>query len=84
MDGQGQLIVVVENRGPVPISNLQVTPVLINAAGNIVREGSPVHVRGPIKPGEQASAKAGGGGVSPAQLPNVRVRIDGAKVASKQ
>ena len=84
VNGQGELIVVVENRAPVPISNLQVTPVLINAAGNIVREGSPVHVRGPIKPGERARAKAGGGGVSPAQLPSIRVRVDGAKVASKQ
>ena len=83
VDAQGQLIVIVENRAPVPISDLQLTPVIVNAAGNIVRQGSPVHVRGPLKPGERASAKAGAG-VPPAQLPNIRVRVDGASVASKQ
>ena len=83
VDAQGQLIVIVENRAPVPISDLQLTPVIVNAAGNIVRQGSPVHVRGPLKPGERASAKAGAG-VPPAQLPNIRVRVDGASVTSKQ
>jgi hypothetical protein len=56
---------------------------MIDAAGNIVRQGSPVHLRGPLKPGERASAKAGAG-VAPAQLPSIRVRVDGASVASRQ
>jgi predicted Zn-dependent protease len=80
-NAQGQLIVIVENRAPVAISNLQVTPVMINAAGNIVREGAPVRLRGPLQPGERTSKSAGAGTVTPAELSAIRVRVDGASVA---
>jgi predicted Zn-dependent protease len=81
VDSQGQLFVVVENRAPVPISDLQVTPVVINGAGDIVRQGSPVRLRGTLKPGERSNANAGVGAVSQEQLVSIRVRVDHARVA---
>ena len=81
VDSQGRVIVVVQNRSNVPLTGIQVTPVLLDASGRIVQQGNPVAIQGVVKPGEQAGADSGIGNVSSEQLQALRVRIDAAKVA---
>jgi tetratricopeptide (TPR) repeat protein len=80
-DAQGRLMVVIQNRSPAPLSGIQVTPVLVDAAGRVVQQGSPVVFRAVVQPGEQAAAQTGVANVAQAQLPYLRFRVDGARVA---
>ena len=81
VDSQGRVIVVVQNRSNVPLTGIQVTPVLLDASGRIVQQGNPVAIQAVVKPGEQAGVDSGIGNVSSEQLQALRVRIDAAKVA---
>ncbi|MGH8239553.1 MAG: M48 family metalloprotease, partial [Steroidobacteraceae bacterium] len=80
-DSQGRLLVVVQNRAPVPLRDFQVTPVLIDGSGRILQQGSPVRVGAVLKPGEQVAAASGIGNISQQQLPYLRFRVDGARIA---
>jgi predicted Zn-dependent protease len=80
-DSQGRLMVVVQNQAKVPLTGIQVTPVLIDAAGRVVQQGNPVAIKSVVKPGEQAAAPSGIDNLSQAQLQALRVRVDGAKIA---
>jgi hypothetical protein len=80
-DAQGRLVVVVQNRSPAPLTGIQVTPVLVDAAGRVARQGSPVVFRSVVQPGQQAAAQTGIANVAQEQLPYLRFRVDGAKVA---
>jgi predicted Zn-dependent protease len=80
-DSQGRLVVVVQNRSPTPLTGIQVTPVLVDAAGRVARQGSPVVFRSVVQPGQQAAAQTGIANVAQEQLPYLRFRVDGAKVA---
>ena len=77
----GKPLVVVQNRSPVPLAAISVTPVLVNAAGQIVQQGRAVVIRGPVQSGEQVAADAGMGTLTPEQLQSVRFRVDAARVA---
>lgn len=77
----GQPLLVVQNKSPVPLGSISVTPVLVNSAGQIVQQARAVVIRGPVQPGEQVAADAGLAGLSPEQLQAVRFRIDAARVA---
>jgi beta-barrel assembly-enhancing protease len=79
-DSQGRLLVVVQNRAPVPLRDFQVTPVLVDAGGRVVQQGSPVRVGAVLKPGEQVAASSGIGNISQQQLPYLRFRVDGARI----
>lgn len=82
-DSQGRLLVVVQNKSPLPLHSIQVTPVLVDAAGRILQQGSPVRVNATVKPGEQAAAASGisSNSIPKEQLQNLRFRVDGAKIA---
>jgi hypothetical protein len=80
-DGQGRLLVVVQNRAPVPLRDVQVTPVLVDASGRIVQQGSPVRVGAVLKPGEHVAAGAGIASISQEQLQYLRFKVDGARIA---
>jgi len=80
-DAQGRLLVVVQNRSPVPLTGIQVTPVLVDGAGRVAQQGSPVVFHGVLQPGQQTAAQSGIGSVAQAQLPHLRFRVDNAKVA---
>lgn len=80
-DAQGRLMVVIQNRSPSPLSGIQVTPVLVDAAGRVVQQGSPVVFRAVVQPGEQVAAQTGVANVAQEQLQYLRFRVDGAKVA---
>ncbi|MBL8202560.1 MAG: M48 family metalloprotease [Chromatiales bacterium] len=77
----GRLMLVIENRAALPLSDIQVTPVMVDASGNIVRQANPVGIRQVLKPGERAAVDAGVGAVSQQNLPAIRFRVDTAKVA---
>lgn len=79
-DAQGRHLVVVQNRSPVALANIQVTTVLINGAGQIVQQGSPVRLSNTLKSGEQAAAPSGITSISQTELPYLRFRVDGAQV----
>jgi predicted Zn-dependent protease len=80
-DGQGRLLVVLQNRAPVSLRDFQVTPVLVDQGGRIVQQGSPVRVGAVLKPGEQVAAGSGVGNIPQAQLQYLRFRVDGARIA---
>jgi predicted Zn-dependent protease len=80
-DAQGRLLVVVQNRSPVPLTGIQVTPVLVDGAGRVARQSSPVVFNAVLQPGQQTAAQSGIASVAQAQRPYLRFRVDSAKVA---
>jgi predicted Zn-dependent protease len=81
LDSKGQVMVVVQNRSRVALHAVQVTPVLVDAAGRVVRQGDPVLIRSVVNPGEQAAAPTGIANLSQEQLQALRFRVDGAQIA---
>ncbi len=81
LDSQGQVMVVVQNRSRIALHAVQVTPVLVDATGRVVRQGDPVLIRSVVKPGEQAAAPTGIANLSQEQLQALRFRVDGAQIA---
>jgi beta-barrel assembly-enhancing protease len=80
-DSQGRLLVVLQNRAPVPLRDFQVTPVLVDQSGRVMQQASPVRVAAVLKPGEQVAAGSGIGSISQQELPYLRFRVDGARIA---
>ncbi|HWK74724.1 MAG TPA: tetratricopeptide repeat protein, partial [Povalibacter sp.] len=80
-DAQGRLLVVVQNRSPLPLRAIQVTPVLVDSAGRIVQQGNPIQLNATLKSGEQTAAPSGVTNLSQAQLQALRFRVDGARIA---
>jgi hypothetical protein len=76
----GRVIVVFENRAPLPLTGIQVTPVLVDASGRVVRQADPVTMSGTIKPGERGAMDAGVGAVDPKTLQSLRFHVDKAQV----
>lgn len=81
VDRFGRLILIVENRSPVPLTRIRVTPVLVDGAGRIVREGTTIVIREVLNPDQRIASDAGVGALPPAQLAHIRFRVDGAQVA---
>ncbi|MEO7775235.1 MAG: M48 family metalloprotease [Steroidobacteraceae bacterium] len=76
----GKPVVIVQNRAPVALADITLTPVLVNASGQIVQQGNPVRINGTLKAGESVAADPGIA-VSEDQLVNLRFRIDNARIA---
>ncbi len=55
----GKPLLVVQNKSPVPLGSISVTPVLVNSAGQIVQQARAVVIRGPVGPGEQVRGRRG-------------------------
>lgn len=81
LDASGRALVVVQNRSGLTLDSVRATPVVVDAAGQIVQQGTAVTIGGPIAPGKTAGADAGLGVLSQAQVQGMRVRIDSAQVA---
>jgi beta-barrel assembly-enhancing protease len=77
----GKPIMVVQNRAPVALGTITVTPVLVNASGQIVQQGRAVNISGPVQSGEQVIVDPALGSLTPEQLQTVRFRVDAARVA---
>ncbi len=76
LDARGAVVAVVENRAPFAVSQIVLTPVLLDANGQIAQEGRQVRIAGVVQPGERASVNAGVGVVSDAERERLRIRVD--------
>ena len=83
IDSRGRLILIVENRAPVALSAIQVTPVLVDAAGRVVREAQAIVIREVVQPNQRIAGDAGVGSFPPDQLAHVRFRVDGARIVER-
>jgi predicted Zn-dependent protease len=83
LDSRGRLVLIVENRAPVALSGIQVTPVLVDGAGRIVREAQPVIIREVVQPNQRIAGDAGVGAIPPEELAHVRFRVDGARIVER-
>jgi predicted Zn-dependent protease len=77
----GKPVVVVQNRSPVALSSIVITPVTVDAAGRISSTGRSVNIGGPLAAGKSVAVDGGLGSLSAEQLRAVRVRIDSARVS---
>ena len=80
-DAQGRPLLIIQNRAPIALTNIQVTPVLVDAGGRILQQGSPVRITRTLKAGEQVAADAGLSNLTQEQLPFLRFRVDRASIA---
>jgi hypothetical protein len=76
LDSRGQIVAVVENRAPFAVSQILVTPVVVDANGRIAQEGRQIRVNKTLQPGERASINAGVGSVTDEVRSRLRVRVD--------
>jgi predicted Zn-dependent protease len=76
----GRLILALENRAQLPVTDIKVTPVLVDASGNVVGMAGSVTITQTLKPGEQTAVDAGVGVLSQEQLSAVRFRVDSARI----
>jgi len=79
LDARGQVVAVVENRAPFPVSQILLTPVLLDANGRIAQEGRQLRIAGPVQPGERAAVSAGIGTVTEDVRARLRIRVDGVR-----
>jgi tetratricopeptide (TPR) repeat protein len=77
----GRPLLVVQNRAPVALAAISVTPVLVNANGQILKQWRAVAVAGPLQSGEQVATDAGLGTLTAEQMQAVRFRVEAARVA---
>jgi predicted Zn-dependent protease len=80
-DPQGRPLLIIQNKAPVALTDIQVTPVLVDNSGRVLQQGAPVRVTRPLKSGEQIAADAGLSNLTQEQLPLLRFRVDQARVA---
>jgi tetratricopeptide (TPR) repeat protein len=80
LDSSGRVLVIIQNRAPITLSDIRITPVLVNAAGQVVRQATPISVLQPLRPNEQVAADAGVGVLPQEQLQALRFRVEGARV----
>jgi predicted Zn-dependent protease len=83
LSSQGRVFVVVQNRAPVALVDVRVTPVLVDASGRVVQTASPVRFDREIAPGDRAALDAGIGTLTQEQLGALRFRIEGARVVER-
>lgn len=78
LDAQGRVLLRLQNRAPVPLADIAVTPLQVDAAGRVVQTGRTLRIRGPLEPNAQAAVDAGIGVLAAGQLPTIRFRVDAA------
>jgi tetratricopeptide (TPR) repeat protein len=77
----GRPVLVLQNRAPVALASIQITPVQVNTQGQVVQQGRAISVAGPLAAGQQLSIDSGMAAMTPEQLAAVRARVDAARVA---
>jgi predicted Zn-dependent protease len=76
LDSRGQIVAVVENRAPFAVSQIIVTPVVLDPNGRIAQEGRQIRVNKTLQPGERVSVNAGVGAVTDDVRQRLRIRVD--------
>ena len=82
LDGAGGVVVVLQNRSPVALTDIQVTPVIVDGTGRIVQSGTALRAATVVAPNQQVTLSSGLSGLSAEQVQGLRVRVDSAKVAT--
>jgi tetratricopeptide (TPR) repeat protein len=80
---KGRVFVVVQNRAPIALADISVTPALVDGAGRVVQTAPTLRFNQSIAPGEQAALDAGIGALTQQQMAALRFRIDGARVVER-
>ncbi len=80
-DRNGRALAVIENRSPVALTAIELTPLLVDANGRVVQSGKRFAVRGTLAAGARTSADPGLGVLTAEQLQALRFRIEAARVA---
>ncbi len=75
-DSRGRILAVVENRAPFAVSQILLTPVLVDANGRVAQEGRQIQLKQTLQPGERASVNAGVGAVTDEVRQRLRIRVD--------
>jgi predicted Zn-dependent protease len=83
VDAQGRVLLRVQNRAPIPLADIAVTPVRVDASGRILQQGNALRLRRALEPGEQLTLDAGVGVIPAEQLPSIRFRVDQARAAGR-
>lgn len=83
LDAVGRVIVIIQNKSAVTLTDIQVTPVFIDAGGNVMQAAVPVRYSQPLTSGQQVAVSTGLGNLSPAQSQALRIRVDGAKISDE-
>lgn len=81
LNQQGAVVAVIQNRAPIALTAVAVTPLRVNAAGQIIEQGRTLRVDRILQPGEQIVVDMGIGVVSAEVAQQMRIRVDGARAA---
>jgi predicted Zn-dependent protease len=82
-DARGALVALIENRAPVALESVVLTPVVLDASGRIVEQARQVRYSRRIEPGARAVIETGVGAVPAETLQRIRIRIDAAQPAPR-
>jgi len=80
-DGSGRVYFALQNRAQVAVTNLQLTPVLLDATGRVAQQGQPRQVRITLGPGESTRIDSGLAAMTAEQAALMRVSVTAAQVA---
>jgi predicted Zn-dependent protease len=78
-DAQGRVVLRLQNRAPLTLADIVISPVFVDAAGRVVQQGRAVRIREALKSGEQAAVDAGVGVLPQERLQSLRFRVDSAR-----
>jgi predicted Zn-dependent protease len=82
-DARGTLVALVENRAPIALESVVLTPVILDAGGRIVELARQVRYSRRIEPGARTVIDTGIGAVPAETLQRIRIRIDAAQPAPR-
>ena len=81
-DAAGRALLVIENRSPAALTGILLTPVFVDAAGNVTRSGKQRDLKSvTLAAGQRATLDVGLGSLGDAELQSIRFRIDAAQLA---
>lgn len=80
-DSAGRVFFAIQNRAQVAVTNLQITPVLLDAAGRVAQQGQARQLRVTLKPGEITTVDSGLGVMSAEQAGLLRISVTSVQAA---
>ncbi len=82
LGSRGQAVMAVQNRTGLPLADIRITPVLVDAGGRVLQQGQLVTIAGPLAAGAQITRDAGLSGLTQEQLQGVRFKVESARIAN--
>jgi hypothetical protein len=82
-DARGAVVAIVENRAPVALAEIVLTPVLIDVAGRVTGQARSVRISRSLASGESLAVDLGLGAPGPDLLQRLRIRVDSARAAPR-